>query len=235
MIKLYQYPLSWGMNVSPFTLKLETWLRLSNLDYQVIAVHSPRSAPKGKLPYIRDGDKLVADSELIRKHLEQGYGVNAYAGLTPAEKADGWAFARLVEDHLYWCAMYDHWQVDEHWAEIKPMFFGKLPPDQRDMVADGVRNQIIRDLHGQGIGRHNPSEVAMLGELDIQALHDRLGAGPYWFGEQPTSADAAIAPHILAIANDPLKGALSQAIAARPSLITYAKRVLEVTIPDRLG
>ena len=29
MIKLYQYPSTFGMNVSPFTAKLETWLKLS--------------------------------------------------------------------------------------------------------------------------------------------------------------------------------------------------------------
>ena len=236
MITLYAYHPALGLpSSSPFVVKTMIDLTMVGKPYKIERTQDPSTAPKGKLPYIRDGDKPVADSELIRRHLEQCYGADFHAGLTPAERADGWAFTRLVEDHLYWCAMYDHWQVDEHWAKIKPMFFGDLPSDQMDMVANGVRDQVIRDLHGQGIGRHSPSEVAMLGTGDIQAIHDRLGDGPYWFGDRPTSADAAIAPHILGIAGDPLKGALSQALAARPTLIDYAKRVLEATIPDRLG
>lgn len=236
MITLYGYDPAFGMpSSSPFVVKTMIHLAMAGRPYEIEVVQDPSTAPKGKLPYIRDGDETIADSELIRKHLEQRYGIDFDPGLTAAEKADGMAFTRLVEDHLYWCAMYDHWQVDEHWAEIKPMFFGSLPPDQMDAVSDAVRAQIRRDLHGQGIGRHSPREVSAFGRQNIQTLGDRLGDGPYWFGDQPTSADAAIAPHIMAIAGDPLDGALSRAVAGHPSLVGYAKRVTEATIPDRLG
>lgn len=236
MITLYGYDPAFGMpSGSPFVVKTMIHLAMAGKPYEIEIVRDPSTAPKGKLPYIRDGDETIADSELIRHHLEQRYDVDFDAGLSPAERADGMAFTRLAEDHLYWCAMYDHWQVDEHWAEIKSIFFGDLPSDQMDAVADAVRDQVILDLHGQGIGRHSPKEVSAFGKQDIQALCDRLSDGPYWFGERPTSADAAIAPQIMTIASDPLDGALSQAVAGHPSLIDYAKRVLEATIPDRLG
>jgi glutathione S-transferase len=35
-----------------------------------------RTAPKGKLPYIRDGEQVVSDSSLIRFHLEESYGID---------------------------------------------------------------------------------------------------------------------------------------------------------------
>ena len=36
MIRLHQFPPVFGRNVSPFTLKLETWLRLARLPYEVV-------------------------------------------------------------------------------------------------------------------------------------------------------------------------------------------------------
>lgn len=53
MIRLHQFPPVFGRNVSPFTLKLETWLRLAGLPYEVIATRNPGRAPKGKAAVYR--------------------------------------------------------------------------------------------------------------------------------------------------------------------------------------
>ena len=236
MITLYAFAPAFNMpSGSPFVIKTMIHLAMAKQPFETEIVEDPSTAPKGKLPYIRNGAVTIADSELIRQHLEQRYGVDLDEGLTPAERAEGLAFARLAEEHLYWCGMYEHWQVEAHWRVMKPLFFGGLPADQLDAVAEQVRSQICRDLHGQGMGRHSADEMIGFAERDLQALEDRLGDGRFWFGARPTSTDAAIAPQILTVAGDLLGGPLDQASKAHPSLIAYAKRVLEATIPDRLG
>ncbi len=236
MITVYAFEPGLGMpSSSPFVVKTMVHLAMAKQPYEIEVTFDLRSAPKGKLPYIRDGEQTIADSEFIRAHLETRYGADFDPGLTPEQKADGIAFSRLAEDHLHWCGLYDHWQVDENWAMMKPLFFGSLPPDQRDVIADAARDQVRRDMHGQGLGRHRPDELLALAKSDLQALDQRLGDHPFWFGETLTSADAAIAPQIQIIASDPLGCPLNKALSAYPRLTAYAKRVLDTALPERMA
>ena len=56
-IRLFQFPRMFSVpNLSPFCCKLETWLRIAGIPYEVVDTPNPRNAPKGKLPFIEDGD-----------------------------------------------------------------------------------------------------------------------------------------------------------------------------------
>ena len=66
MLTLYQFEPALGLpNTSPFCMKLETYLRMTGLDYQVDTSADVRKAPKGKLPYIEDQGKIIPDSNFI--------------------------------------------------------------------------------------------------------------------------------------------------------------------------
>ena len=71
MIQLHQYPPMFGIpNPSPFCLKLETWLRMAKLPYEVVRVVDPRKDPKGKVPWIEDQGRTIADSAFIIDYLK---------------------------------------------------------------------------------------------------------------------------------------------------------------------
>ena len=235
MITLYAFQPAFGLpSASPFVVKTMIHLALAGQPYDIEIVSDLKTTPKGKLPYIRDKDLIIADSEFIRAHLENRHGADFDPGLTAAEKAEGIAWSRLIEDHLYWCGLYEHWQVDVHWARIKPMIFSDLPPNQMDAIAETVRDQLLRDLHGQGLGRHRHDEVLMLARKNLEALATRVGNRRFWFGDTLTSTDAVIAPHIQAMVGDPLSGPLNEALYPHRNLIAYARRVLNTALPDHM-
>jgi glutathione S-transferase len=65
-IKLFQFPRMFGIpNISPFCCKLETWLRMTGIPYEVVDTPDPRRGPKAKVPFIIDGNQLLGDSTLI--------------------------------------------------------------------------------------------------------------------------------------------------------------------------
>lgn len=233
MITLYAFEPGFGMpSSSPFVTKVMILLKMAKLSFDVEIVHDLSAAPKGKLPYIQIDRKIIADSDIIRRHLERRYNVDFDDGLSPAERAQALAAMRLAEEHLYWCIMYHHWQVDRHWPTIKEMFFGTLAVDQRDEIADQVRQQVVRDLHGQGMGRHSHDEMLDFLRADLKALADMIGSKRFLFGNAPTGADAAIAPQILTIAADPFDGPLTEAVHAYPGLVPYARSVLAHFFPE---
>lgn len=136
MITLFQFPAAFNVpNASPYCLKLETWLRLAGLEYQVKVVSDPRKAPKGKLPYVRIEGEAIGDSEIVIRTLGERYGVTLDAGLDARGKGWARAITRLCDEHLYYLMLYFRWFDEDSWRVLKPVFFGSLPFGVRDAVA----------------------------------------------------------------------------------------------------
>ncbi len=59
-------PPNWGRipNMSPFCVKLETFLKMAQLPYKTAAPHF-KKAPTQKIPYIEIDGQLIGDSGLI--------------------------------------------------------------------------------------------------------------------------------------------------------------------------
>ena len=109
-MQLYTFPETFGLrNVSPFCLKVEMALAHLGQNYEIVLESNPHKSPKGKLPYIIDGDLTLADSELILEYLDEKTGGGLYGGLSDDERARGVAFTRLIEDHLYWILVASRW------------------------------------------------------------------------------------------------------------------------------
>ena len=71
MITLHVFGPMFGLpDASPFCTKAHVLLKMAAFDYRV-DTQSFNKAPKGKLPYIIDDGKVVADSTFIRWHLEK--------------------------------------------------------------------------------------------------------------------------------------------------------------------
>ncbi|MBI3574907.1 MAG: glutathione S-transferase family protein [Gammaproteobacteria bacterium] len=226
MITLYQFPPAWGLpNASPFCMKVETYLRMCNLPYTTVNVLNPAKGPKGKLPYITDGSNIVADSGLILDYLKKTYGDALDARLGTVERAQALAWQRLLEEHLYWCAVYDRWAVDKNWTLTKPAFFGSLPPGVRDLVAVLARRNQLKALHGHGVGRHTSGEIYALGCADLTALSDFLADKPFFLGAEPTALDATAYAFLANLLWVPIDSPLTRHARSFANFIAYVKRM----------
>jgi glutathione S-transferase len=189
-IRLHQFPPAWGRNISPFALKLETWLRLAGIAYEVVEVRNPSQGPKGTVPFIEEGGQAIGDSGLIIEQLSRTRGIDLDAGLDPAALADALAFRRLLEDHLRFILVWSRWVDPEGWRSFRRGIFGFLPPGPRQIVPGIIRRRMRGRLIGQGIGRHSREEIYALGRADLEAVSVLLGDGPFFFLDRPTTFDA---------------------------------------------
>ena len=87
MIKVHQFAPAFGLpNASPFCMKLETWLRMAGLPFELVNDGNVMKAPKGKLPYIDDDGQPVADAT----HVALGAGAQVDTiGLLGALRVEG--------------------------------------------------------------------------------------------------------------------------------------------------
>lgn len=226
MIKLYQFSPLWDLpNVSPFCMKLETYLRMTNLPFQIVKVADPRKSPKGKFPFIKDKELVVSDSGLIIEYLKKQYGDPLDANLTSLQKAQAVMLQRTMEEHLYWIMVYSRWVDPVNWPRVKKDFFAKSPFIVRHLVSEILRKKTIRTLHEQGIGRHTPNEIEQMGLKDLEALHIILNSNTFFMGDEPTSIDACAYAFIANILQSPLTSKLTEYVKSKTNFVDYCARM----------
>lgn len=228
MLTLYQFNPVWGLpNSSPFCMKLETYLRMARIEYQVNTEGNLSKAPKGKLPYIEDQGQIIADSNLIIDYLQSTYGTSLDTHLSPAEAAVALALRRLVEENLYWAVVYSRWVEEQNWPSTRAIYFEELPPILRTLVAYIARRQVTQNLKGHGMGRHSAAEIYQISAADLQALSDFLADKPYFMGDQPTTLDASAYGVLANILKAPLNSPLRDKAEQLSNLGSYCDRMYQ--------
>ncbi len=195
-IRVFVFGTGWGVpfpTAAPFPLKLLTWLRMVGLPHEIVIANDSRKGPKGKSPWIEDGETRMGDSSIITAYLSERYGVAVERdhSLDARAKATALMIQRTLEEHFH--------QAFEHQlflgrggGERLSEFVSTMPVPLRWIVPRLLTSQLRNQLYERGLGRHNESEIIRQGKSDLDALSVLLGDQPYFFGDQPSSIDACV-------------------------------------------
>jgi glutathione S-transferase len=232
VITLYGFGPAWGLpDGSPFVTKAATLLHMSGLPFRT-EKGELRRAPKGKLPYIDDDGVLVADSTLIRLHLETRHGIDFDTGLTQVERGAAWAIEKLLEDHLYWIMVDIRWLDDANFAAGPAEFFGFVPSPLRPVARRVARRLVRRRLKAHGMGLYTPPERLALAERALDAVAGVLGDKPYLMGERPCGADATMLGFIGGLLVPRFTSPVRTAAETRGALVAHRDRMMARYYPD---
>lgn len=228
MLKLYQFPPKFGLpNASPFCLKLETYLKMANIPYENVYVSNPGKSPKGKLPYIKDGKTAVGDSSLAIEYLKTKYGDKLDADLSHDQQMQCLALQRLIEEHLYWCALYSRWGDEQGWPILREAFFGSLPGFIKNYISKKIRKLLVSEIYNQGMGRHTQDEIYQFGMESLDYVAYVLGDKPYILGDQIHTIDAIVYAMTVNILYTPFESPLKEHARKFPSLDAHCRGVHE--------
>jgi glutathione S-transferase len=219
---------------SPFVIKTMVLLKFAGISYRDVQ-GNPLKAPKKLLPYIEDEGMTVADSTLIRMHIERQYGFDFDAALSPEQKAVAWAAERMCEDHLYFAMLEARWLDRATFKKGVGTMFGALPAPLRPLAKVMLRRANAARLHGHGLGRHSKSDIAMLAARDIDALAALLGDKPYLSGDRPCGSDAFVFGIVTSILTPPLDGPLRAAMHKHANLVAYRDRLTRQFFSELAG
>ena len=239
MIVVYKFGFPPGTNtpdMSPFVVKLETWLRMSGIPYEG-RTGTRRDMPKGKLPAALIDGKLIADSSVIIAHLQQqDPRALRDSHLGALQLAQSEAIKALAESQLYFVGVYLRWCVDEGFERYRPLLrdyaLRSVPSWQRPLVPvisplllPRIRRYMIGQARQQGIGRHGVDEVVEIGKRGVQALATLLGQQDYLFGDEPSTVDASVFGQLHTLIRHPFPGPLQDYALAQPALVAYHDRI----------
>lgn len=225
MITLYTFGPFFGLpDGSPFVTKVMLLLKLAGLPYQ-IDQNGYGKAPKGKLPYINDNGLIVADSTLIRFHIEDKYQFDFDTNLTEEQKAISWAVEKMCEEHLYFAMLDIRWGQSANFAKGPAQFFNNIPIPMRALIKRIATTRIKKSLKVQGLGRHDRPDLERMAIRDLRAISTILGDKPFLLGDKPCAADASVFGIVAGILAPIFDSPIRTAAEHLPNLVTYRDQI----------
>jgi len=178
-------------HLSPFAIKLETWLRMANIKY-VIDNDEPKSASKGKCPWITINGIELSDSELIIDYLTQHFNQPVPDTLSARDRGIGRAVQLMLDEHTILVVAYKRYQIDRMKHALQ---WVKLP---KPMLVIGwlmwpyIMHRIKEFFYVVGMGRYSEEEAMFLMFRELRALEDIIGEKQFLLADTPTIYDAAV-------------------------------------------
>jgi len=177
------------------------------------------------LPYIVIDGESIADSELIFDELDRRSDGGLYGSLSPQEIGNGFAWVRLVDDHLYWLMVASRWLDDSWWPNVKQGFFSELPFPLSRIVPAVARRQVRQTYQLHGLGKHNLDEQKEFTRKDFSALNAAIASQPYLLGSSLSVFDFSVASLLAGIFDNQPASWVTDIAQEFPSLKEYAERV----------
>jgi glutathione S-transferase len=232
VITLYGFGPGFGLpEIGPFVTKTEVQLKMAGLSYRKEKA-KPTASPKGQLPFIEDDGEAIADSTFIRAHLEGKYGFDFDAPLNLQQRAEAWAFERMIEHHLYWAMVGARWVDPDNFAKGPAHFFDAAPEHLREKLREDAQFRVAENYLLSGLGRHAPDEDVDLAVRSLFALSVQLGDKPYLMGDSPCGTDATAFGALAAILTPFFTSPLRQRTEKFGNLTAYVDRMMLQYYPE---
>lgn len=196
VVYLYQFHRSPVVpNISPFCLKLETWLRANKIKYEVCGTWTRRSK-EGKLPFIEFNGEHIADSQLIIFRLQKYFKIDD--GFTGEDRGVARAVDRMIEGSAFYALVYFK-AVENAKSLLNPKVSGSpAPAFITNLIARRFSDELRVRVRANGMGRHSRDDIINILRKDIQAVDDILGDKKFLLGDRPSIADFTVFGHLAA-------------------------------------
>jgi len=168
-------------NASPFVLKLQTFMRMANIKYEMDVTDS--FGPKGKSPWISLNGQHVSDSEFIIEHLTKKFDVNLNKSHSDKQLAIASSLRILLDEHFFWGLVLERF-VDFNTTQ-------KVVPFPR-VAYHYLKCVVKRRAKAQGVGLHSMKEVQSIMTKDLRIVSTILGNQKFICGDEPSEFDAGI-------------------------------------------
>merc|ERR1712154_419744 len=189
-------------SISPFCLKLESWLKLHGIKYQNVDHKCKHRSKKGLLPFIELNGEEIADSNMIIETLSKKFEKEMPAELTQDQKNVQHAMIAMVENHLHWTIVYWRSKDVDHILQgyklnLQNAIGSKAPASLLNFYFKYTFcRKGLKKVRAYGMGVHTAEEIESFGKKDLQALSEMLGDKEFFFGDEPAMLDLVVYSHV---------------------------------------
>lgn len=230
MIYLFQFPRSSTVpSLSPYCLKLETWLRIADIPYKNIGDFQIKSC-EGTCPFIEFNGVEYPDSRLAIRDLTKLLHKESLEGHLSDEQS---AVSRAIEGMIEPVLIYSTAKYRIPYARKIFSMFKETNAVFAWMFSRFWVKVITERLFAMGIGRHSEEETLWIVQDDLMALSKFLGSKHYFHGEKATRVDATVFGTLALILYIPFDTPTKQFMETKcPNLKAFAERIKNKYWPD---
>ncbi|KAL3116156.1 hypothetical protein niasHT_002280 [Heterodera trifolii] len=195
IVYLYQFPRAPILpNISPFCLKVETFLRANEITYEVIGSWNLRNAPQKRFPFIELNGEQISDSQIILWRLSDYFKIED--GLDNEQRAKARAIERLIEGSICY-SLIRFLSYENATKMVNSEISGlRLPAFLSRFLARRLTEATRKRLLAEGTLLH-PREITLESlSLDLHALSVLLGDKKFFMGVRPTTPDFCAFGHL---------------------------------------
>ncbi|XP_053382139.1 failed axon connections homolog [Mercenaria mercenaria] len=175
-------------NLDPFSMKLETYLRINQIPYQIDENHENGPKSKSCIPWIEYNGKRMADTQVIIKYLSESLKKDLNKHLTATDKEKSSEIQKLLEERTYWVNYYLRWYV--FWDDIIVNLFD-CPEIINKLIRGPARWYEKRLLKESDIGCHSDEQVQNMLVEDLRKFADMLGNKKFVMGDEISEVDCS--------------------------------------------
>ena len=231
MITLLKFGPNFGLpDPSPFVVKLETYLRLTGVDYTP-KPGDVRKTPKKKIPVLIDGDDMVPDSQFAINYLKNRHGDTLNEGISTQDLARHHMLRLGLENHTYFLMLAYRWLYEKNAPIMRDTYFAPMG-FMGKFIFKMVQKDMRRTVHGHGLLRHSWEELEGLVKRDIAALEAVLGDRDYFGGERPTEIDCTAFGFVCNMIVPEIDTPFRTLSRASGPLVNYHNRMTERVFSD---
>nr|CDJ97721.1 Glutathione S-transferase domain containing protein [Haemonchus contortus] len=224
IVYLYQFPRSASMpNVSPFCLKVETFLKANKIPYEVRPLLMGRSQ-YGLLPFIELNGEHIADSQIIIHRLTEHFKTKTL--LIPRDEAIARTIDRMTDNHtfLLLCQFKvlssgtnDFFSMTLSEAGAPKLFIPILAYLFRRKAANRVTGSL---------GHFSTEDFKMFLKKDYDAYRDLLGDQKFLFGDEINAVDCTVFGTLATALYHPAASYAKDLLKEEyPTLVAYLDRI----------
>jgi glutathione S-transferase len=224
----------YGSRLSPFVEKVIRGVQRKGLAWELVEPKSPADMKRwnpqtGKMPAADVNGERLYDSTFILRRLDQLAPHPPLLSDDPVTAAHQRQLEDWADEALYWYVMAFRWAPQNGLATADALLRGlALPRLLHPLVARVIRSTVRKQVHAQGTGRLAESVLAREFGEKLDDLVRMLGDRPFLFSDAPSVADLAVFGQ-LTFANADESPQTRAALAHRPKLVEYMKRVAQAT------
>ncbi|XP_037074106.1 failed axon connections-like [Pollicipes pollicipes] len=227
-------------SISPFCLKMETFLRVAGIKYENVDHRMKLRSKKGQLPFVEMNGEEISDSSFIIKELSTKFEKDLDAPLTAEQKNLSHAMISMIENHLHWIVGWWRSKVPTRMLagyklDLQRMFQTKLPTALLNFGFKLRAKNKSKAVKAVGLGVHKPEEIEDMGKHDLKVLSDQLQDKPFFFGDEPTLLDIVAFANVAQLVfldkevECPLRAFIEE---SHTNLVGHANRIKERFFPD---
>lgn len=191
-MQCFLYQSAYGIiDINPYAMKVALLLKINHIPHQLIYQPYQNQSPTGLLPYIIDGDVILADSSAIVDYLRQQYGLSSDKVIDENTAYTWRQLEQLCENDLY--------PIIVHSRMLDPSGLAVMTSNKtitevlnsKESI-EIVQNKMQQLINASSISQFTQEQRYLRGLDILYTIENTIHKGTPWLDHKPSTYDATV-------------------------------------------